>query len=56
VDVLGSVPHTSSHHLVAQLAAIRARTSKPADLTEPDLVAAGDQLAGLDLDANARRR
>jgi serine/threonine-protein kinase PknG len=54
VDVLNSVPFTSNHHLVAQLSAIRARTAapKPEDLTEPELVAAGAQLADLtELDA-----
>nr|WP_042181074.1 serine/threonine-protein kinase [Kibdelosporangium sp. MJ126-NF4]CEL14790.1 serine/threonine protein kinase [Kibdelosporangium sp. MJ126-NF4]CTQ96581.1 serine/threonine protein kinase [Kibdelosporangium sp. MJ126-NF4] len=56
VDVLNSVPETSSHHVAAQLAAIRARTgiSRSAGLTEQDLVAAGTQLAVLDLD-DARR-
>jgi serine/threonine-protein kinase PknG len=56
VDVLNSVPDTSSHHLAAQLAAIRARTAIPrsAGLSEQDLVLAGTQLASLDLD-DARR-
>ncbi|ALG07932.1 serine/threonine-protein kinase [Kibdelosporangium phytohabitans] len=56
VDVLNSVPDTSSHHVAAQLAAIRARTgiSRSDGLSEQDLVAAGGQLAGLELD-DARR-
>ncbi|CAM4146731.1 serine/threonine-protein kinase [Kibdelosporangium persicum] len=56
VDVLNSVPETSIHHLAAQLAAIRARTgiSRSAGLTEQDLVAAGGQLAQLDLDDTRR--
>jgi serine/threonine-protein kinase PknG len=55
VDVLNSVPDTSSHHLAAQLAAVRARTGVvPAALTEEDLVLAGNQLARLELD-DARR-
>jgi serine/threonine-protein kinase PknG len=56
VDVLNSVPDTSSHHLAAQLAAVRARTGIPRSngLSEEDLVLAGNQLAGLELD-DARR-
>ncbi|RSM62275.1 serine/threonine protein kinase [Kibdelosporangium aridum] len=56
VDVLNSVPDTSSHYLAAQLAAIKARTgiSRSDGLTEQDLVVAGGQLAGLELD-DARR-
>ncbi|MGH3763343.1 tetratricopeptide repeat protein [Actinophytocola sp.] len=59
VDVLSSVPETSSHYVVAQLAAVRARLRVPAggsvgDLTEEDLVAAGKQLADLDVDAERR--
>ncbi|WP_424923429.1 tetratricopeptide repeat protein [Actinocrispum wychmicini] len=56
VDVLNSVPDTSSHHLAAQLAAVRARTGIPrsAGLSAEDLVLAGSQLAGLELD-DARR-
>jgi serine/threonine-protein kinase PknG len=56
VDVLNSVPETSSHHLAAQLAAVRARTgiARTAGLSEQDLVLAGGQLASLDLD-DARR-
>ncbi|MEV4314600.1 tetratricopeptide repeat protein [Actinocrispum sp. NPDC049592] len=56
VDVLNSVPDTSSHHLAAQLAAIRARTGvgRSDGLSEQDLVLAGSQLAGLDLDDSRR--
>ncbi|HWM05382.1 MAG TPA: tetratricopeptide repeat protein [Actinophytocola sp.] len=56
VDVLSSVPDTSSHHVTAQLAAIRARTRTDAvgELTESDLVAAGKQLADLEIDAERR--
>ncbi|ONI79338.1 serine/threonine protein kinase [Actinosynnema sp. ALI-1.44] len=56
VEVLNSVPDTSSHHVAAQLASIRARTgiSRSDGLSEQDLVAAGGQLAGLELD-DARR-
>ncbi|HJQ45571.1 MAG TPA: tetratricopeptide repeat protein [Amycolatopsis sp.] len=56
VDVLESVPDTSTHHVAAQLAAIRARTglSRADGLSEKDLVLAGDRLAQLDVD-DARR-
>jgi serine/threonine-protein kinase PknG len=56
VDVLRSVPETSSHYLTAQLAAIRAQTgSAPVDgLTEQDLVTAGARLEVLELDAERR--
>jgi serine/threonine-protein kinase PknG len=56
VDVLGSVPETSIHYVTAQLAAIRARTGSSIvdGLTEDDLVGAGAQLAGLELDAERR--
>jgi serine/threonine-protein kinase PknG len=56
VDVLSSVPETSSHYVPARLAAVRARTevANPAVLTEQDLVAAGDQLAELEIDAERR--
>ena len=56
VDVLESVPDTSSHHLVAQLAAIRSRIAvgRADGLSEKDLVLAGNRLGGLELD-NARR-
>ncbi|WP_433274056.1 tetratricopeptide repeat protein [Actinosynnema sp. CS-041913] len=50
VAVLHSVPETSSHHVAAQVAAVRAQAGgAPADL-----LAAGTRLAGLDLDV-ARR-
>jgi serine/threonine-protein kinase PknG len=49
VDVLESVPETSSHHVAAQLAAIRARTDA-AGLSEEDLVTAGERLSRLELD------
>jgi serine/threonine-protein kinase PknG len=47
-----SVPPTSSHHLAAQLAAIRARMPGigPDQLAEHYLVEAGDRLAALELD------
>ncbi|KAA9149619.1 protein kinase [Amycolatopsis acidicola] len=56
VDVLESVPETSSHYLAAQLAAIQSRTGigRAAGLSEEDLVTAGDRLARLELD-EARR-
>ncbi len=58
VDVLSSVPETSSHHVAAQLAAVRARTAGAAttELTAEDLVLAGDQLDALELDAVRRAR
>jgi serine/threonine-protein kinase PknG len=57
-DVLCSVPETSNHHTTAQLAAadIRLRNVPATDLTEEDLVAAGDLLAELDLAAERRAR
>jgi serine/threonine-protein kinase PknG len=56
VDVLSSVPETSSHHVAAQLAAVRARlrVASPADLAEDDLVAAGKQLTDTEVDAERR--
>jgi serine/threonine-protein kinase PknG len=56
VDVLASVPETSSHYVAAQIAAVRARVCNrdPAHLTEADLREAGDRLARLEPDA-ARR-
>jgi serine/threonine-protein kinase PknG len=56
VDVLSSVPETSSHYVAAQLAAVRARIRVPsaAGLTEDDLHAAGTQLADLEIDAERR--
>ncbi|HVV13417.1 serine/threonine-protein kinase [Amycolatopsis sp.] len=58
VDVLESVPETSSHYLTAQLAAIRARTgiSRADGLSEKDLSVAGDRLARLDLDEFRRAK
>lgn len=55
-DVLCSVPETSNHHTIAQLSAAQVRVQNvPANqLTEEDLVAAGDLLAGLDLAAERR--
>jgi serine/threonine-protein kinase PknG len=53
VDVLESVPETSSHYLAAQLAAIRARSAST-ELSEVDLVTAGERLARLDLDEYRR--
>lgn len=56
VDVMLSVPDTSSHYVTAQLAAIRARTgvSTQDGLSEDDLVSASAQLNGLELDAERR--
>jgi len=56
VDVLASVPETSSHYVAAQIAAVRARVCNrdPARLTVADLRAAGDRLARLELDAAKR--
>lgn len=53
VDVLESVPETSGHYLAAQLAAIGARTGT-SELSEADLVTAGERLARLDLDEHRR--
>ncbi len=50
VEVLHSVPATSSHHVAAQVAAVRAQ----ADGGLADVVAAGTRLAALELDV-ARR-
>ncbi|GAA3884829.1 serine/threonine-protein kinase [Saccharothrix violaceirubra] len=50
VAVLHSVPATSSHHLAAQLAAVRAQAGGGLS----DVLAAGTRLAGLDLDAQRR--
>jgi len=56
VDVLESVPDTSTHYVTAQLAAIRDRTGRTrADgLSEKDLLSAGQRLSELELD-EARR-
>jgi serine/threonine-protein kinase PknG len=58
VAVLESVPSHSSHHVAAQLAAIRAgmRTRSTAELTEQDLVTAGSRLESVELDAARRNR
>jgi serine/threonine-protein kinase PknG len=58
IAVLESVPKHSSHHVAAQLAAIRAgmRTRTPADLTDQDLITAGARLESVDLDAARRTR
>jgi serine/threonine-protein kinase PknG len=58
VAALESVPTHSSHHVAAQLAAIRAgmRTRTAGELTEQDLVAAGNRLEGVELEAGRRTR
>ncbi|HEX4703243.1 MAG TPA: tetratricopeptide repeat protein, partial [Pseudonocardiaceae bacterium] len=58
VGVLESVPAHSSHHVAAQLAAIRASmyVDGQADLTEGDLITAGTKLEGVQLDAERRAR
>lgn len=58
VAVLESVPIHSSHHVAAQLAAVRAgmRTRSAAELTEQDLVVAGSRLESVELDAARRTR
>jgi serine/threonine-protein kinase PknG len=58
VAALESVPTHSSHHVAAQLAAIRAgmRTATATDLTEQDLVTAGARLDAVELDAARRTR
>ncbi|HVW42876.1 MAG TPA: tetratricopeptide repeat protein [Amycolatopsis sp.] len=58
VDVLESVPETSTHYVAAQLAAIRARTgiTRADGLSETDLVLAGQRLAKLDVDDVRRAR
>jgi serine/threonine-protein kinase PknG len=58
VAVLESVPTNSSHHVAAQLAAIRAgmRTTTATELTEQDLVTAGARLDAVELDAARRTR
>jgi serine/threonine-protein kinase PknG len=56
IEALDSVPPSSSHHLVAQLAAIRActRDRSPADVTEDELIAAAHRLESVELDAERR--
>lgn len=57
VSVLDEVPDTSSQHLTAQVAALRAVLSAPpAQLAPADLVAASDRLERLRLDAERRAR
>jgi serine/threonine-protein kinase PknG len=58
VAVLESVPTHSSHHVAAQLAAIRAgmRTRTAAELSEQDLITAGTRLESVELDAARRTR
>ncbi|HEY3263463.1 MAG TPA: tetratricopeptide repeat protein, partial [Pseudonocardiaceae bacterium] len=49
IEVLESVPATSSHHVAAQVAAVLSRTmGEPAGA---ELLLAGERLRGLDLDA-----
>ncbi len=50
VDVLLSVPDTSSQHLAAQIAAVRAQLG---DCGAEDLVAAGERLHALDIDVHS---
>jgi serine/threonine-protein kinase PknG len=56
VDVLASVPDSSSHYVSAQVAAVRAQVSAadPAVLSATDLHNAGRRLDGLRLDAAMR--
>ncbi len=58
VAILESVPVHSSHHVAAQLAAVRAgmRAQSATDLTRQDLVAAGNRLESVELDAARRTR
>lgn len=51
VEVLLSVPDTSSQHLPAQIAAVRAQLG---DCAAEDLVAAGERLRALDIDVHSR--
>lgn len=50
VEVLLSVPDTSSQHLAAQIAAVRAQLG---DCAAEDLVAAGERLHALDIDVHS---
>jgi len=56
VEVLGKVPETSSHHLAAQIAAVRARisASSPATVTAADLTEAESRVERLRLDPAMR--
>jgi serine/threonine-protein kinase PknG len=58
VAVLESVPASSSHHVTAQLAAIRAGMYGGAkvEITEGDLITAGARLEAVELDAERRAR
>jgi serine/threonine-protein kinase PknG len=58
VDVLASVPHTSSHHLAAQVAAVhvRLREADPAHLSASELVEAGELISRLALEKERRTR
>ncbi len=51
VEVLLAVPDTSSQHLAAQIAAVRAQLG---DCGAEDLVAAGERLRALDIDVHSR--
>jgi serine/threonine-protein kinase PknG len=56
IEVLEAVPDTSSHHLAAQVAAIRIkiRADETSRITEPDLLDASRKLERLPLDAERR--
>jgi serine/threonine-protein kinase PknG len=56
VDVLSRVPESSSHHITAQIAAVRARVSAadPADLSAGAVTEAAGQLERLQLDDATR--
>ena len=56
MDVLAAVPETSSHHVAAQIAAIRARITAPdpAAVSAADLTEAGARVERLRLDALVR--
>ncbi|MGY0233744.1 tetratricopeptide repeat protein [Longispora urticae] len=57
-EALDAVPHTSSHHLAAQLTAISAHvSSRPAaELSAAELLSAGARLEALTVDAERRGR
>ncbi|HEX7661143.1 MAG TPA: tetratricopeptide repeat protein [Pseudonocardiaceae bacterium] len=58
LDVLESVPDTSSHYVTAQLAAVTTRLSvrTPSALSRKDIVIAAERLNTLDLDAERRSK
>ncbi len=59
IEVLESVPASSTHHVAAQVAAIKIKTQfvdGPHQLTEAELVQAAEQLDRLDLDVERRTR